>query len=409
MAERIVNPLNMRNNLILLTFLCLFGTQFLNAQRLSPHAEFSVITVGPYQGELYSAFGHSAFRIQDPVRKIDYVYNYGIFDFDQENFYWNFSRGIMRYKLGIARYSWFKEHYIKQNRYIKEQVLDLTQEQKQALFDFLAENAKPENREYLYNYVYDNCATKMYTVVNEVLKEDIIWDTAYVEKDLTIRQLMDRYLDHQYWGDFLIDLGLGVGVDKEATVEEYMFLPDYVFEAYDGATQPDSIGRKPLVLRTDITNEAKPQTYEKPWLTPLNFFILLFFAIGFLTNINFKKARRSKWIDSLLFGLAGVVGWFLLFLWFGTVHISWQNYNLLWALPTHAIAVFLINKEKYRIVVRNYFRVICGLYGLLILAWNFLPQMMHMSLIPLVLLLLLRSLYIVYDLRKPIKVPASSN
>ena len=276
MAERIVNPLNMRNNLILLTLFCLLGAQFLHAQRLSPHAEFSVITVGPYQGELYSAFGHSAFRIQDPVRKIDYVYNYGIFDFDQENFYWNFSRGIMRYKLGIARYSWFKEHYIKQNRYIKEQVLDLTQEQKQALFDFLAENAKPENREYLYNYVYDNCATKMYTVVNEVLKEDILWDTAYVEKDLTIRQLMDRYLDHQYWGDFLIDLGLGVGVDKEATVEEYMFLPDYVFEAYDGATQPDSIGRKPLVLRTDITNEAKPQTYEKPWLTPLNFFILAY-------------------------------------------------------------------------------------------------------------------------------------
>ncbi len=373
----------------------------LNAQELSDEAEVAVVTLGPYQGELYSAFGHSAFHIKDPANRLDIIYNYGIFDFDQENFYWNFSRGLMKYKLGVSRAPRFFQYYKSQNRFIKRQVLNLNTVQKQQLFEFLKNNAKPENRDYMYNYVYDNCATKMYTVVRDLYGDQVSFDSSYVEKGVTIRQLMDRYLEHQYWGDFLIDLGLGVGVDKEATGEEYMFLPDYVYAAYARSTIADSSGMKPLVLRSENIFLPKEEQYEKPLLTPLNCFILVFFIFGFLTNINFKKEKRSRWIDTLLFGFTGTVGWFLLFLWFGTVHISWQNYNLIWALPTHFIIIFLINKEKYRRFVRQYFRVTSIIYGLLILTWSFLPQMLHLALVPWVLLLLLRGLYIVYDLRKP--------
>ena len=392
----------MLRNIIILLFILIGVTHFtVNAQKLSEQSEFIVLTAGPYQPELYSAFGHSAFRIKDPLNRIDIIYNYGIFDFDQENFYWNFSRGIMKYKLGLTRYERFKRYYISQNRYIKEQVLDLSLEQRQALFDHLKKNSLPENRDYMYNYVYDNCATKMYTVVRDVVGESITFDTSYVEKDLTIRQLMDRYLQHQYWGDFLIDLGLGVGVDKVATGYEYMFLPDYVFESYKNATiETDSGEVKPLVLRTDFTYEAVPEEHEAPLLTPLNFFILLFFVVGFITNINFKKGKRTHWIDVFLFGLTGLVGLFLLFLWFGTVHISWLNYNLLWAIPTHLIFAFLIKKEKFKKYVKWHFGGVSILYILLIISWSFLPQTLHMSLIPLILTMLLRSLYIVYDLRK---------
>ena len=134
------------------------------------------MTLGPYQAELYSAFGHSAIRFSDPERNIDWVYNYGVFDFDQDNFFVNFAMGKMLYKLGLSKYSRFRDYYISNDRFITEQRLNLTQEENQALYDFLAENYKPENKDYYYNYVYDNCATKMYDVLDSVFPGRINFD-----------------------------------------------------------------------------------------------------------------------------------------------------------------------------------------------------------------------------------------
>ena len=87
--------------LLLLGLLSLFGLQGLaQAQQLplSETAKASVITCGPGT-EFYLAFGHSALRIQDTARGIDYAYNYGTFDFDTPHFYWNFARGMLNYCL----------------------------------------------------------------------------------------------------------------------------------------------------------------------------------------------------------------------------------------------------------------------------------------------------------------------
>ena len=84
---------------------------------LSSQAEISAITCGPFQGELYSAFGHSAIRVQDPVLGFDIAYNYGVFDFNQPNFYLNFTRGFLYYKLGVYSYPDFRDYYISYNRY----------------------------------------------------------------------------------------------------------------------------------------------------------------------------------------------------------------------------------------------------------------------------------------------------
>jgi len=370
------------------------------AYQLSPSAEIRVMTLGPYQGELYSAFGHSAFRVYDPSSNYDIVYNYGIFSFKQENFYWNFIRGRMLYKLGLSRYPRFTQNYIEDERFVYEQVLNLTQDEKQALADFLQNNSKPENRDYYYNYAYDNCASKIRDVLQEVLGEKLVLDTSYVEEGLTLRGLMDRYCDYQYWGDFGIDLGLGSGVDKVATGEEYLFLPDYVYKSLSKSTIRDSSGVRPLVSDTQRIYDPEPMEQEVPLLTPFNFFTFLFFVVGFITNVNFKKNKRTKWVDYLFFGFTGLVGFFLLFLWFGTDHISQWNYNLLWAMPTHLVAVFLMNKEKYRKKIRAYFKWTSILYVLLILAWSFLPQPIHTALVPYVLILTLRGFFLVHDLRK---------
>ena len=385
---------------LLFCFAILLSSAHLSAQTLSPQAEIRVMTLGPYQPELYSAFGHSAFRVYDPVLNYDIVYNYGVFTFKQKNFYVNFLRGKMLYKLGLSRYDRFRDRYISDNRFIYEQVLNLTQQEKQMVFDYLKNNSKPENADYLYNYVYDNCATKIRDVIKASLGDRVTFDTSYVEDGVTFRDLMDRYSEYQYWGDLGIDVGLGMPVDQEAQGEDYMFLPDYVYRSFDKSTIADSSGKRPLVLRTEKVYEATPQTYETPILTPFNFFALLFLFVGFITNIDFKKRRRSGWVDFLFFGIAGLAGWFLLFLWFGTEHLSQWNLNVLWALPTHLIAVFLLRKDRYRPLLKQYFKYTSILYVLLIVTWGFLPQPIHPSLVPFVLMLTLRGFYIVYDFRK---------
>ncbi len=147
--------------------LLLFVTYMSNAQlsehsiKLSDQAEISVVTCGPFHGEVYSAFGHSAFRVSDPTQGIDAIYNYGVFDYDQPNFYLNFALGKNKYMLGVQDYKRFRDVYIYYNRFIHEQSLDLNNFQKQKLFSYLEWNARPENQYYYYDYFYNNCATKI--------------------------------------------------------------------------------------------------------------------------------------------------------------------------------------------------------------------------------------------------------
>lgn len=65
------------------------------------------------------------------------AYNYGIFDFDQPDFYFNFAKGHMIYKLGVVEFSRFLFQYTYYERSVQEQVLDLTYAQKQAVLRFL--------------------------------------------------------------------------------------------------------------------------------------------------------------------------------------------------------------------------------------------------------------------------------
>lgn len=327
-------------------------------------------------------------------------FDYGVYDFEQENFFLNFAQGLLKYKVAVRRYPRTFQYQSGLNRSIKEQYLNLTLEEKQRVFDFLVNNAQPENAEYLYNYVYDNCATKIRDVLEELFPGRISFDLSYKEEDKTIRDLMDDYLNYQPWGDFGIDLGLGQQVDQEAPAYDYMFLPDYIFEAFSGATIEREGQQQPLVRQTIDAFEAKNKELKNGILTPLNFFILTFFLIGFVTNRNFKTGRRTKWLDILLFSIVGFVGWWVTFLWLGTEHLSKWNLNILWAIPFHLPLVFFMNQLRYRTFFRRYFKYVAYWYSILLLVWAFLPQPLGMALVPLVLAMILRAFYISYDLGK---------
>jgi hypothetical protein len=376
--------------LLILILILPFFTQA-QKQVLSENAEISVITCGPSQEELYTAFGHSAIRVFDPRYNYDAAYNYGVFDFNQPNFYLNFARGFLYYKLGVYAYQDFQAHYIYKNRYVHEQVLNLTQEQKQKLFDYLQINAKPENQQYRYDYFYNNCATKIRDVIVDALgAETIHFDGSYIKTDYSIRELTDLYLAEQPWGDLGIDIGLGLAIDKKASPEEYMFLPDYVESGFDHALIKFNDETLPVVKKKNIIYEVQEADPEKGLPHPLFFFIPLACIAAALTFFDLKRKRISQWFDTLLFGVSGTIGVLLFLLWFFTDHnASARNLNLLWAFPLHLCAVigFIKNYQW----LRNYFLFALILSVGLLIFWKFLPQQLHYALIPVVISQALRS------------------
>lgn len=385
--------------IIILTF-CAILSSAQSKSVLSENAEISVVTCGPGQQELYSAFGHSAFRVYDPVLEIDLIFNYGVFDFDQPNFYLNFARGFSYYKLGVMEYSRFREIYVYYNRSIREQKLNLTTPQKDKLFAYLEWNALPENASYLYDYFYDNCATKIRDVFVEAFGEEVVLDNSHITTDYSIRELTDLYLEHQPWGDLAIDLCLGSPIDKKAKPNEYVFLPDYVEKAFDQGSIKHGENEVPLVEEKIIVYEAFPQevshTFPHPWYV---FGAALIIVLSFSIR-DWMKRKLSNWLDVTLLITSGLIGLLLLFLWLATNHkAAAMNFNLLWALPTNLVLAWMLITKRNKRWINSYFLICAILTFFLLASWFFLPQLMHPFLIPIVVALGIRYA-LNYQLRK---------
>lgn len=370
------------------------------AQNLSEQATISVITCGPSQDVVYLAFGHSAFRVHDPQAGFDYAFNYGIFDFDQPNFLLNFALGNNFYMLGVQDYPRFREAYIGNDRFLHEQLLDLSPSQKQKIFDYLLWNAQPENRSYRYDYFYDNCATRIRDVITTVLGSDVTFDGSYVKTDYTIRQLTDLYLGPQPWGDLGIDVCLGLPMDKKATPYEYMFLPDYIESGFDHATVKHDSTSVPIVKNKTIVYES--QGLNETWSFPHPFYVfsvLLLIGLAFTVR-DYRRKKLSNWFDLILFSLTGIIGVLLFLLWFFTDHkAAANNFNILWALPTHIVAVIAYRKKPSWL--KTYFLVSAGIEGLLLITWTILPQQLNTALLPVVVLLGVRA-FIQYRVRSQV-------
>lgn len=365
--------------------------------KLSDKAEISVLTLGPGHEAVYVAFGHSAFRVNDPVNGIDDAYNYGVFDFDQPNFYLNFAKGHNVYMLGVADYRRFEYAYIYRDRYVHEQKLNLTTSQKQRLFDYLQWNAQPENREYLYDYFYDNCATKLPEIMVKVFGDTVQFDST-PPTELSIRKLTDLYLKPQPWGDLGIDICLGLPMDKKASAYEHMFLPEFVEAGFSKAKIMKSGRPFPLVKQQISTYESQNPNPPQTLIHPLLVFSLFFVIIAIVSYRDIKRHKLTPWLDGIMFGVAGTLGVLFLLLWIATDHrAAAKNMNLLWALPTHLIAVFALIKNPGWL--KNYFLAVAILSLIVLLSWGFLPQQLHYALIPFVMALGLRG-YTQYLIRR---------
>lgn len=378
---------------IYLLFL-LLAKQNYGQLQLSVYSEISIVTAGP-GAELYEAFGHSALRIKDPVLQLDLIYNYGMFDFNAPNFYSNFTKGKLIYKLGRYRFDYFLRSYNKDKRWVKEQVLNLTRDERQAFFVYLERNAAPNNASYFYDPYFNNCATKLRDITEEVLKDKVNWNDKNKETDLSFRQLMNREIPWNTWGSFGINLALGSKLDRKADFKEYMYLPDYVYSIFKNSNRQLENETVDLVKKENTILEYKELEQNGSLLSPLLIFSLIAIIGLFLTFKDYKNNSRSMVLDFILLFTTGIIGSLIIFLWFFTDHSTTpNNYNALWAFAPNLIIAFLLIKKRKKDWFSKYFKLLIVLLCIIPIIWIAGIQLLPLSILPLLILFLVRYLYL---------------
>lgn len=370
-----------------LAFICIFAYFSIctlpSFAQDSSRLRISLLTCTP-GAELYSTFGHSALRVIDSNAVTDIVYNYGTFDFDDPDFYSKFVRGKLLYVLGTEEFKDFLAGYQWENRGVTEQLLDFSGQEKLNIRQFLFENLKEENRWYKYDFTFDNCTSRLRDIIVKQ-KRPAPQLPAVMPGNYTFRNAIHYYLDnnHHYWSKLGIDLLLGSRMDVKMSTAQQQFLPDNLMYALD------STRNIPLVAAKNSLYTARQNNTALHWFTPLLLFSALctiWVLAGFSQNSRILKT--IKVLDRFLFFTTGLLGLLLLFMWLGTDHyMTKANYNLLWAIPTHFAAAFMMNKKS----MRKYFAFTALLSAALLLLWFFLPQQLNPALLPMVILLMMRS------------------
>lgn len=229
----------------LLVFL-LSLTHSIKAAQASPDIygdsmKISLLTCGPGH-EVYSLYGHTAIRFQDLRNHQDLIINYGIFSFKQKKFILRFIFGLTDYEMGIIPYQLFYEEYRSEGRWVKEQILNLSSEDKQNIAIAIDKNYIPENRIYRYNYFYDNCTTRARDILINNINGFV--DYHYNQQLITTyRNEVHQWNTQHPWARWGNDLLLGLQADKLISNEERQFIPDSLSKDFQHATVSYAHGR----------------------------------------------------------------------------------------------------------------------------------------------------------------------
>lgn len=361
--------------------------------------EISLLTCDPGK-ELYSSFGHSAIRIrQTGIEGQDLVFNFGTFDFRTPNFYGKFATGKLDYMLSVTTYEDFIREYDYYQRDVREQILDLNAQQRDILVQNLWEHYDPARRYYRYDFFFNNCATKIRDAFEIAIGDQLVWNDSSSMEEKTFRDLIDEYVYPLPWADLGIDLALGSVIDRPATEREAQFLPDYMEAAFANATIVGDGPTRPLVKESRVILKFPDQEFKMDAINP--YFIFWAVAILFtaITFFGHKKKRLFIGFDVALFSILGFLGLVVTFLWFFTDHSATKwNWNLLWVFPGHLVLVWGLLKKELQPWVRKYLLFALIMADAAVVFWILGWQSFHPSLIPILLVIILRTNYLYYNI-----------
>lgn len=157
-----------------------------------------LVTFGP--GENYwERFGHNAIWLREPAAGLDHTFNFGFFDFNQEDFFLRFMRGRMLYFSVAQRAENEFDYYRSVNRSIRIQKLNISTQQYEKLRDYLVTEIRPENRDYRYDYYLNNCSTRIRDAIDIALDGGLSERTRIAPAELNFRDHTRRLTEGQFW------------------------------------------------------------------------------------------------------------------------------------------------------------------------------------------------------------------
>lgn len=337
--------------LLFILLLSLFSSQA-NSQEmtLSNTAEVSVLTCG-IGSEIYSLFGHTAIRIKDTANFVDQVYNYGTFDFSTPNFYLKFVKGDLQYLETSCSFEEFFQEYLYEKRSIDEQVLDLSQDKKQALFDYLNASLQSEERFYTYKFIDKNCTTMVVQTLNKIIGKPIIGISS--PNAPSCRTILYPYFNGHFYTQLGTSIIFGSKVDLQS---DQVFLPS---ELYNNI-QNLKVNNQPICKESRKILDLEKTEIPFSWWD--NYFVFcLFFVVVVLLNKHF--------IYRAYFGLLGLLGVFFIFAGFYSLHSELvNNYNVLLFNPVlFSTLCFELKNNKKGVIYTSIFSMLCLLIYLFIL------------------------------------------
>ena len=347
--------------------------------------QFSLLTCAPGT-EIYSLFGHTAIRYQNFTQNRDLVFNYGMFSFSTPNFIFRFVKGETDYQLGITEFVPFEAEYMFRGSSVYQQVLNLTQEEKNRLLELLVLNYQPQNRIYRYNYFYDNCTTRARDQIERCIDGKVIYQDSVEEK--SFRGIVHEFTKGFQWEELGMDLCLGAEADETIGIRRQMFSPFYMRDFADRAYIEEPDGKvRPLVLKEEVIVNAERVEEEAGFpFSPMTC------AIAFLVvNVLFavlqvlKKKIYWGW-DIVLYLSQGIAGCIISFLFFFSVHPTvGSNWMILLFNPIPLLYLpFMVyndvkrNNDRYHIVSLVYLTFF-------MLLMPVIPQEFNLTVLPLAL------------------------
>lgn len=379
----------MKKAFIIITILLTCLIHDLRSQEAT-EAEIYLLTCGPGI-ETYSVYGHSALRIVIPDKGSDLVYNWGVFDFSTKWFAWKFAKGRLEYMLDTEPYESFLKNYMLEGRWVVSQKANLKKEEIQKLFTLIAENLKPENVKYRYDFFYDDCSTRIRDLFEKATGENLLYPYDEPQKDdlKTFRELTGEFQKGHPWMKFGVDLLMGSTCDKKASFRENMFLPLYLKSGLSALVVRRDSKMIPLLKDPEVVVDIEQQIIKDKFFAGPLFIISMLFVIVIVVTGLFREKTVNTVIDIIVFLIFSGLALMMVFFNFFTDHSQMRwNLNIIWLNPFIILClVSLLLGRDWQTWFRITFFLALGFFVLIVV----LPQDINNAFVPLAGVLILRS------------------
>ncbi len=308
-----------------------------NQRRWAEEISISLLTVGSGK-PLYAWFGHSALIVTLPNGS-SVMYDWGIFDSEQEHFYLNFARGRMYYYVWASDSAWRINDALSEGRDVRLVELDLPAEAKWALASYLGTHIDGEGATYLYHFYDDNCATRIRDIIDVATAGGFARWAKARSTGLSTRELTDPFMLHRPLVTWVLSTLQGRRVDRIENRWDAMFLPLELEAALLDYRAPDGSS---LVKNTTILAEGQGPTVVRRSSISIAVALSLSLTLMLLL-LSLLSPRAKKIVLGFLYLALAIIGTLLLFMMcYSDMDMTYRNVNILILNPLLFIPAFAL-------------------------------------------------------------------